>query len=493
MNREETQGTLDRIGFGRITLTLLCFILVAILLPTCIAGYIFITSQKKQYELNYQQDRSRLLNTLSATLATPVWNVRVDQIDEIVSSFMTLPYLLEVSVMDTIIDKEVYKKESDYQKTLSNINYISTDIVRHKVIGKVGIVTSSDYYDQQLKEQIEKLLFLFVFLFIATSILVGVVIYRFLLTPLLRLVQRSLNTDLPSQCHNSKWESPIEKIKNQIILLLRESERYYNIVDQHVHTLRLDGDGKIISRSAAFTILFGDAEKISFFSKPFEEKFRTCLQHAYDEGRYSGETCLKGLDGGEIYLNCSITADYEGNGQLKGFVVVCEDVTDKKLIEKIAVTDKLTGLYNRVKLDEQLAMCVELNNRYQLIFSVIIMDVDFFKSVNDTHGHLAGDKVLQGIAQLLRENSRRTDLVGRWGGEEFIIICPNIDLIQGRKFAENLRKTINEALFADKIRLSASFGVGTIGKGEDLEHLIKRVDDALYTSKEQGRNRVTAI
>ncbi len=475
-------------GFGRITVILLCFILVSILLPTLLAGYLSITAQKRHYVENLRQDRARLLNTLSSTLASPVWNVRVDQVDQIVTSFLSLPYLKEVSVYDTISKTQIYKKTGSHLAETENITYEKQEIISHgQVIGEVQIACSSDYYDQQLKRDIKELVILFLSLFVITSVFVSIVIFKFLLTPLLNLVQQSLKTEdhsleIPL---DKKWSSPIEKIQYEIVFLLNEFQRYYQIVDQNTMTLRLDSSGQTIHSSEAYKKLFdrdlltGDDESILFGIKIAEMK-----------GGWQGEVFCHSKDGREVWLNVNITADkFEEN--LNGYVVVCDNITDKKLIEKIAVTDKLTGLFNRVKIDEELASQFALFERYKTLFSCILLDLDYFKQVNDTHGHQVGDQVLQGISDLLSKNVRKTDMVGRWGGEEFIIICPNTSLDDGVQFAKNIHQVMANAVFIKDITMTCSMGVSCVAFGDNSQDdFIKRVDEALYRSKNTGRNTI---
>jgi diguanylate cyclase (GGDEF)-like protein len=156
-------------------------------------------------------------------------------------------------------------------------------------------------------------------------------------------------------------------------------------------------------------------------------------------------------------------------------------------------TDALTGLYNRLKLDE--AMNDEINRlqRYQGTFSVIMMDIDHFKKVNDTHGHLVGDEVLKKIAEILKAGFRKTDTPGRWGGEEFLVLLPQQDMAQAVMLAEKLRATIENTTVAEINKVTSSFGVTGYMTEDTVESLVKRADFALYRAKELGRNRVEIL
>jgi two-component system cell cycle response regulator len=140
-------------------------------------------------------------------------------------------------------------------------------------------------------------------------------------------------------------------------------------------------------------------------------------------------------------------------------------------------------------LDYALERC----KRYQETLSVLMLDVDFFKQINDTYGHMTGDKVLTAVAAAIKQSIRTVDIAGRYGGEEFIVILPNIDIEGAAIVAERLRQAILEIrIEGSEIEASASFGVSSYAENDDTEFLVNRADLALYKSKRNGRNRVTA-
>ena len=159
-------------------------------------------------------------------------------------------------------------------------------------------------------------------------------------------------------------------------------------------------------------------------------------------------------------------------------------------LERLSITDGLTGLYNRRHADNRLAKEMVRADRYNGQLSLIMADLDFFKKVNDVWGHQAGDSVLQGFSTILSDNTRETDLVSRWGGEEFLIICPQTDLQGAMTKAENLRRIFANTTFKDIGSKTASFGIAAYLPGENKNSLVKRADDALYRAKDNGRNRV---
>jgi diguanylate cyclase (GGDEF)-like protein len=159
-------------------------------------------------------------------------------------------------------------------------------------------------------------------------------------------------------------------------------------------------------------------------------------------------------------------------------------------LEKISVTDPLTGLYNRVKLDKAFAREIARAERYGGPLSVILADIDKFKAVNDTRGHQAGDNTLCEFASILNDLARSTDIAGRWGGEEFLIICPYSGLDQAYAFAERIRSRIADHDFTMAGHRTCSFGVAAYRSGDKVETLVHRADVALYRAKQNGRNRV---
>lgn len=159
-------------------------------------------------------------------------------------------------------------------------------------------------------------------------------------------------------------------------------------------------------------------------------------------------------------------------------------------LEVLSRTDRLTGISNRRKLEEALQTEILRARRYGKPFSVIMLDVDHFKDINDAFGHHAGDTVLSSIAGKLATRARETDVVGRWGGEEFLIVCPESSLKVATALAERLREEFSEGTFPEAGRVTSSFGVASFRTGDDMDSLILRADVALYQAKDKGRNRV---
>lgn len=159
---------------------------------------------------------------------------------------------------------------------------------------------------------------------------------------------------------------------------------------------------------------------------------------------------------------------------------------------KLATHDALTGVYNRRRFDEKLAECNLLFRRTERPFALLLIDVDHFKRINDTHGHAIGDQVLQQLARLIKESTRATDFVARYGGEEFAVLLPQIEEPNSPDaVAEKIRAVIARAGFANVGHVTVSIGIGLIETADsDTLALIKRADQQLYQAKSLGRNRV---
>jgi diguanylate cyclase len=160
--------------------------------------------------------------------------------------------------------------------------------------------------------------------------------------------------------------------------------------------------------------------------------------------------------------------------------------------EAEARTDPLTGLPNRRALDQEIKRRVGQFQRQGQPLSVMLVDVDHFKKFNDSHGHQAGDKVLRGVARVLKQTIREMDMVARYGGEEFTAVLPDAGIDDARGLAERARKSIEQATFefaGKRLRVTASFGVAEMRDDEDASDLLKRADEALYAAKSAGRNR----
>jgi diguanylate cyclase (GGDEF)-like protein len=164
--------------------------------------------------------------------------------------------------------------------------------------------------------------------------------------------------------------------------------------------------------------------------------------------------------------------------------------TKESQITFLAQTDYLTKLYNRIFFDEKIQENIYNHQRYDTLFSLIILDIDHFKKINDNFGHTQGDNVLISLAKFLQSSLRTSDFLARWGGEEFVILLPNTTLQEAIDTAQKLRIGIEQQKWHPKYTLTCSFGVTQVIKDDTASSIFARVDQALYKAKEKGRNNV---
>jgi len=165
-------------------------------------------------------------------------------------------------------------------------------------------------------------------------------------------------------------------------------------------------------------------------------------------------------------------------------------------LESMASEDKLTGVNNRHAFEAMSQQVMKVADRRGEALTGVLMDIDHFKNINDSFGHLIGDQVISRVANILKDNVRGSDLVCRWGGEEFIILLPGSNAEETRLWAEKIRKAIDEdvVFFGEKaVSVTASFGVSRYIAKETRDTFFNRVDTALYQAKDKGRNRVEVV
>jgi two-component system, cell cycle response regulator len=197
----------------------------------------------------------------------------------------------------------------------------------------------------------------------------------------------------------------------------------------------------------------------------------------------SSEQKIEGLDqGADDYMIKPFEVP-----ELLAHIRVGERTVTKK---REATIDGLTKTFNKSYFNMYLAQEVNRAQRYKHHLSLIISDIDHFKKINDTYGHLVGDTVLQAVAQLIMQQCRRCDLVARFGGEEFVILLPETPLEGGKIAAEKIRQAIASHPFEQVQHLTSSFGVASLTQNIDGRDLLHQADSALYSAKQNGRNQV---
>ena len=203
-----------------------------------------------------------------------------------------------------------------------------------------------------------------------------------------------------------------------------------------------------------------------------------------------------GYDFDLMQQSCTMGPLRSEDNSISGLFLIVQDVTElatyeQKLVEMNTV-DALTGIYNRRFLESRLKEECERHQRYNRVLSVLMIDIDFFKKVNDTYGHQAGDLVLKNVAAKVGSSIRKTDILARYGGEEFCCLLPETDGAAAEIVAENLRGHIEgmESVFHHTpIKVTISLGISSFAAEDSPEQFLKRADEALYLAKRSGRNR----
>ncbi|MCG7896503.1 MAG: diguanylate cyclase [Candidatus Thiodiazotropha taylori] len=235
-------------------------------------------------------------------------------------------------------------------------------------------------------------------------------------------------------------------------------------------------------------------------SNPCKGQLDPCPIQQIMEKRTAVSVVHKHYDhqGNIIHVDVRATPIFDDSGEniiqiIESHRDITETVEMEKQLQHIAETDRLTQIYNRMKFDEelknQIAWASLTNNR----FGLIMFDLDHFKKINDTYGHDMGDKVLINTVDLLNERIRKSDVLARWGGEEFMIIAPLIDTKELRSLVESLRNAVQQYEHEGVGSITASFGASVVRPSDNIHSLLKRVDSALYESKQKGRNRSTVF
>jgi diguanylate cyclase (GGDEF)-like protein/PAS domain S-box-containing protein len=287
---------------------------------------------------------------------------------------------------------------------------------------------------------------------------------------------------------------------------LRENEdKFRTIAQTAVDAIILaDVNGNIIFWNEGALRIFGYTEE-EIAGKPLTilmpEEYRDAhqkgLQHIKSRGesKYIGSTTeMHALRKNGDVFPIELSVSMWKSGEDYYYSGILRDITKRKNMESklktLAATDTLTQVFNRTKYYEIMKREMEGTKRYDHPLSIIMLDIDHFKKVNDIYGHAAGDYVLRTLTQIVRDNLRKTDYLVRWGGEEFIIIAPDTDLKKAKILAERNRKASEKYKYEHIGKVTVSFGVTQFMKDDNEDTVIKRADDALYEAKRKGRNRV---
>lgn len=311
---------------------------------------------------------------------------------------------------------------------------------------------------------------------------------------------------------SNKLESTINELKD-LEEKLRESEEIHRLLADNatdvIWVMDLDGKFKYVSPSVeklrGYTpeeVMLQSKEEllcedsIEYMEKGLEDTIYA-VKNNLPFKIFRGDMEQPCKDGTTVWTDLTVSGIYDKENNFLGLLGVSRDITERKKMEdeirRLTEIDRLTQIYNRLKLDSVIKSEMERSKRSNSHFSIILMDIDRFKMVNDHYGHIVGDEVLKEIASIIKSSIRKIDTPGRWGGEEFLIILPESNLEGALNLAEKLRKKIEKHKFSKVGNLTSSFGVAEFENGISENELLKRADDGMYEAKKTGRNKVCFI
>ncbi|XPV67971.1 MAG: diguanylate cyclase [Halarcobacter sp.] len=292
---------------------------------------------------------------------------------------------------------------------------------------------------------------------------------------------------------------PTSKLHMEFTKVYKENQKHVDIIDKYVITMTVDLNKKITGVSSALCNISGYSKDELLGENPsilksgnLDTKVYKSLWEKISNGKvWVGELENKTKSGMLYWLKTTILPSFDDN-KIDSYISIGENINDKKIIEKISQMDKLTQVYNRIKIDKSLDEEMKRFKRNKFIFSILLIDVDHFKLVNDTYGHQVGDKVLIEVSNILKKSCRNIDIVGRWGGEEFLIICQNTHIEGAMQLAQKIKDKIENFEFDTIKHLTVSIGLSQVNETDSIETFIKRVDNNLYSAKKHGRNKIVS-
>lgn len=289
---------------------------------------------------------------------------------------------------------------------------------------------------------------------------------------------------------------------------IRDSEqRYRSLFEQSMDAIYVvDYDGSNLRANPAWLELFGytedELETLNIADLYANPEDRTpLLRQIARSGLVADEVRFKKKDGTIFDCARTVAARRDADGNIVSFQGIMRDVTEQKRaydeLARLARYDTLTGLLNRRAVLERLEDWLRHVQRYGGQFCVIMLDLDHFKQVNDEYGHQVGDHVLAQTADVLRKGVRQTEVVGRYGGEEFLVVLPHTDRKGARVVAERIRSRMEKTAMDNgrggTFAITVSLGISAHQREDHVDSLVRRADEALYTAKANGRNRVETM
>jgi len=290
----------------------------------------------------------------------------------------------------------------------------------------------------------------------------------------------------------------IKKEAQKVQKLNEKLEADKEVIDKNIMVIKTSINGIIRDVSSFFCDFFEVTKRellgknISIFKLPDTSDviYRDLWETIRGKRPWNGELQYKTSKGQKKWFLARVVPILNAHREIVEFSAVFHDITNEKLLAELYITDPLTKLYNRAHFDETINFIAKNQRKSEVDFILAIVDIDFFKRINDTYGHQVGDDALVCVAKNIKKSLRDNDLVARWGGEEFVIMLKNVTLDEAQKIMEKVRSNIEQNIVCHNIKVTASFGLTKYRENEEPRETFKRVDDALYEAKESGRNRI---
>ncbi|QOG12733.1 diguanylate cyclase [Arcobacter sp. FWKO B] len=296
-------------------------------------------------------------------------------------------------------------------------------------------------------------------------------------------------------------------IINKLQLSYDTIKRYTKLIDENVITSSTDLKGNITYTSEAFAKISGYSQgelvsknhRIIRHPDMPKELYENMWKTIKNNNTWQGEIKNRKKDGGFYWVKATISPSFDENNKKIGYTAIRQDITDKKIIEEISITDGLTNVYNRRHFNEIFPKVINSANRKDELVCFLLLDIDHFKQYNDNYGHQAGDDVLIEFAKCLKENLKRADdMVFRLGGEEFGVLFKSETKEKAIEFANNLKEKIVELKIVHEYSSASPYITASMGlvckygdEIKDMDEVYKDADDLLYKSKQNGRNQVS--
>jgi len=474
-------------------------------------------------ELINKSGKQRMLSQRITLLSTHYNNSDSNSLELAISEIKKSHGFLTERKLSVELEKLYYKNSNNLNKLLNDFLDVSQKYISNKNQKDLNqlmklqnqLLTLFDMVVLELEKESENFSEFMIIIEVLIMLLIAVLLYLeslYIFKPIFKKIEKE----------NHKEKISKMKLEKLIDLKTNRLSESLEIINHYVFTSKTDLNGVITYVSDAFCELsgytkyelLGSTHRIIKHPDNPSSAFKKLWETLTSGKSYEGEVKNRKKNGDEFWLNTLIRPEYNDKSEIIGYIAYRKNITHEKMLEELnhklermvenktkelkysndkllrqSETDSLTGIYNRNKLQSTLILEIKKAYRYNQTFSIILIDIDHFKNVNDTYGHLKGDNILKAVCNLISKNIRDIDLFARWGGEEFVILVNNQDKQQTQLMAEKIREKISQTKL-DNLDITCSFGIAQYEKHDTDEIIFKKADDALYLAKESGRNRV---